>query len=95
MLEKLKFITSSAWHFLRPLIAIFLTQVGPILAQAATAAVADQAGRAVAGYEKRAGAYTDIERQLLTAGIAVGTDVTSSMINAAIEAAVLKLKAGG
>jgi hypothetical protein len=93
MWEKIKFITSSAWDFLRPFIAIFLSQIGPILVQAATAAVAAQAQRAISGAEKRDGAYGAIEGQLLQAGFAVGTDVTTSMINAAIEAAVAKLKA--
>jgi hypothetical protein len=95
MFEKLRLITSSTWSFLRPLIVIFLSKVGPVLAKAASAAVAAQAQRAASGYEKRAGAFNQIESSLVSQGIAVGTDVTASMINAAIEVAVLKLKAEG
>ena len=60
MFEKIKFLASSMWSFLRPLIKVFLSEIGPVLAQAATAAVQAAAVKAINGSEKREGAYSEI-----------------------------------
>lgn len=93
MFEKLKLITSGVWNFLRPLIAVFLSSVGPILAEAAAAAVRAQAGKSISNTAKRNNAYSMILVDLRSKGVEVGAQVTEAGVNAAIEAAVLGLKA--
>ncbi len=90
MIEKLKFIASGAWAFLRPIILIFLSQAGPILIAAATEAVAAAASlpASATGEQRREAAFNIILREVTAKGISVGT----SVINACIEAAVIKLK---
>ena len=86
----IKLFFSNVWDFLLPLIKVFLSQAGPILAKAATEAVT-----AVAinygtsdGETKRQAAFTMIQSNLINQGIQLG----SSTVNMAIEAAVAKLK---
>ena len=97
MLERLKLITSSLWGFLAPFVKIFLSAMGPALAKAALAAVMNTekyyAGEP--GATKRDEAYKMIVSDLTRQGIEIGAQVTGSMVNAAIEAAVQKLKAEG
>ena len=89
MFEKLKFLSSSVWDFLRPLIAILLSSVGPILIEAATNAVlaAQQIPNAT-GDEKRAAATKAVVEVLTKKGFEVGVAV----VNAAVENAVVALK---
>ncbi|MDD2319159.1 MAG: phage holin, LLH family [Geobacteraceae bacterium] len=91
MWEKVKFLASNMWSFLRPLIRQFLTAVGPVLAAAATAAVEAAAQKAISSTEKREGAYAEIVLALEKQGLELGKDFTARMVNAAIEAAVAGL----
>ena len=88
MWEKLKFLASGMWDFLRPLIRIFLSAMGPVLASAAKTAVQVAAAKAISNTEKKNTAYKDILVALETQGFQMGADFTESTINAAIEAAV-------
>jgi hypothetical protein len=90
MIEKLKFIASGAWTFLRPIILVFISQAGPILIQAATRAVAAAASMpaSATNSQRRDMAFNMIAGEVASKGISVGTAV----INACLEAAVVKLK---
>ena len=92
MWEKMKFLASGMWDFLRPLIRIFLSKMGPVLAAAAKTAVQVAAAKAISNAEKKDSAYKDILVALETQGFQMGADFTESMVNAAIEAAVQGLK---
>lgn len=93
MVEKLKFIFSKMWDFLYPFIKIFLSAAGPILADAALKAVRIVANTNLDDDGKRKAAYQVIVDDLRDKGINIGVQVTTSMINSAIEAALQKLKA--
>ena len=92
---KAKLVCSSIWGFVEPFVKIFLSKAGPVLASAAMQAVQATAVSLAAkdGSTKRDNAYQLIVEDLKTQGLSIGVDVTTSMINAAIEAAVQKLKA--
>jgi hypothetical protein len=88
--EKLKVLFSGLWVFLGPFVKLFLSGVGTALAKAAMDAVtatATSMGDAD-GDAKRREAFRQIRAELTRQGIQVG----ASAINAAIEAAVQKLK---
>ena len=93
MLEKLKFVASGMWVFLRPLIMLFMSKMGPVLAAAAMSAVKATADNltGATNEEKRNNAYKLIVADLEKQSIQVGTDVAVSAVNAAIEAAYQKL----
>jgi hypothetical protein len=88
-------IWSDVWDFLAPLIKIFMSEAGQILGQIALGVVMDiakdpsmvQAG----GLAKRQAAFDKIVLELKDKGLIVA----ESMINAAIEASVQKIKAEG
>lgn len=75
--------------FLAPIIKLFMSRAGRILAKAAFAAVAAvQASMAEAdGSEKREAAFNAIKKELMAEGI----DLAASSINLAIEAALQSL----
>ena len=91
--EKIKILFSKIWDFIAPFVKIFLSSAGQILAASAMEAV-----KVVATYamdndeEKRHTAFELIVKDLKTKGIELGVQISVSMINAAIEAAVQKLK---
>jgi hypothetical protein len=86
-------VSKTVWNFIFPFIKIFLSDIGPILIQAATAAVAQAATMPGAtGEDKRNAAINSVISTLETQGIKIGLQVTTSMINAAIEAAVQAMK---
>jgi hypothetical protein len=89
-MEKVKFMMSGVYAFLRPFIIILLSEGGKILMKAAQEAVTtvalNMAGST--GAEKRDAAFAIIQQHLTTAGIPMATVV----INSAIEAAVVRLK---
>jgi hypothetical protein len=92
--EKMAVVFSGIWDFLGPFVGVFLSKAGTALAQSAIQAVkvvAETAGQAD-GAEKREAAFGLIVNDLEKKGIEIGADVTSSMINAAIEVAVQKIK---
>jgi len=91
MWERIKLMMSSVWSFLLPFLKIFLSKIGPILADAAMQAVAALATSDMSGSDKRDAAFKQIENTLKSKGIEVG----ASVINSAIEAAVQNLKASG
>jgi hypothetical protein len=94
----LKLIFSRLGGFLKPFLQLFLSEIGPILAETATRAVqtvAQTATDSESDDDKRARAQKLILGQLRQRGIEIGAGVTISMINAALEAAVQKVKANG
>ncbi len=88
---RLKFAFSKVWDFLLPFIKNFMSEAGALLAETALEIIAEiqneMAG--ASSDEKRAEAFKRIEAKLKEKGIALG----ASVINAAIEAAVQKIKA--
>lgn len=92
MWDKLKFLLSEVWAFLKPFAKQLLTNSGKILltsAMAAVTAVATNMGGS-SGADKRDAALKLILSDLEAAGIELAT----STVNAALEAAVVKLKEG-
>lgn len=85
----IKLAASSIGTFLLPFVRIFLSSIGPALAQAATSAVAITAESMLtaSGAEKRDAAYKLIVENLKQQGVTA----TALMINSAIEAAVARL----
>lgn len=96
-MTRFKLLLSSLWGFLQPFVAIFLSEIGPVLAHSATEAVKLAAANLAnePGAVKRGAAFDMIVADLRHQGIELGVQVSTSMINAAIEAAVLGLKAKG
>jgi hypothetical protein len=95
MWERIKIITSSVWQFALPFLRQLLTKAGPVLMTSALSAVklvADN-GLGQSGAEKRALAFHAISADLKAQGINLGVEVSTSLVNAAIELAVQKLKA--
>ena len=88
LMEKLKFLWSNLWDFVAPFIKVLMSQAGPILAAAAIKAVTFCASTDMANDTKRQVAFDAILEDLGKQGIKLGT----SVINMAIEAAVLKIK---
>ena len=95
-MDRFKVIFTWVWAFIKPFVKQLMSKAGPILAQAALAAVKATAQNmtGATNAEKRDAAYGLIVSDLKTQGIAVGIDVGTSMVNAAIELAVQKMKAG-
>jgi hypothetical protein len=89
MFEKMKFILGQMWSFLAPFIRQMMTQAGVILAQTALSAVAtvELSMMGEDGASKRAAAFDKIKSELITQGVSIAT----STINAALEAAVVKI----
>jgi hypothetical protein len=95
--EKLKLVFSNIWDFIAPFVKIFLTSAGNILAASALTAVKAVAESMMGsdGDTKRKAAFDVIVRDLKSQGLTLGVQVTTSMIYAAIEAAVQRVKAEG
>jgi hypothetical protein len=89
--EKIKLFFSSIGDFLTPFIKIFLSSAGAILAEIAMKTVQNVAvdPKILTNDDKRKEAFSMIKGELAQRGITMA----SSMIYAAIEAAVQKLKA--
>jgi len=94
MWERIKIVSSSIWVFVLPYLRMLLSKAGPILAAAALEAVKVVAANASGATDdqKRNLAFQAIGESLKTQGIAIGVDVSTALVNAAIETAVLKLK---
>lgn len=94
-MSRFKLFFSSVWGFLQPFVALFLTKAGPLLAAAAISAVKVTAAslQEADGAQKREHAFNLIMDDLKRQGVAMGAEVTTSMVNAAIEVAVQKVKA--
>ncbi|MDY0199315.1 MAG: hypothetical protein RBR68_16050 [Tenuifilaceae bacterium] len=90
----IKLFFSKIWDFVKPFIVVLLSKSGTILATSAIQAVTTTA-HCLANKdssEKRQSAYNLIVDDLKKQGISVGIEITSSMINTAIELAVQKIK---
>lgn len=89
-MEKIKFIMSKLWMFLRPFICQLMSQGGAILAETAMTAVSAVAlsMQEADGEAKRRQAFEIIQTELTKKGVQMAT----SIINAALEAAVVSLK---
>ena len=92
MWEKLKIMGSSVWTFLLPFVRQMITQSGQILANVALQAVRDAMARGGTGADKRMFAFDKIVEDLKKQGIEAGKDIGISLINAAIEIAVQRVK---
>jgi len=89
-MDRIKFLFSGIYQFLKPFILILMTHGGMLLMQAASEAVTACATNMASspGAEKRAVAYDMIVDRLRLDGITLA----SFVVNAAIEAAVIKLQ---
>jgi LL-H family phage holin len=89
-MDKVKFVLSGVYEFLKPFIMQLLSEGGKILIIAAKEAVSAVATdmKDSPGEEKRKAAFAIIQKHLSTAGVTMATAV----INSAIEAAVVRLK---
>jgi len=89
-MDKLKFLFSSVWEFLFPLIKILMTDAGAVLSKAAADAVSTVAVTFADkdGATKREEAFKMIVATLTAAGITL----SKRFVNAALEAAVVRLK---
>lgn len=92
---QLKAMMLGIWEFLKPFLMMFTTRAGVALAGVAIQAVAavgtDSA--LLTDDDKRRAAFDQIVEDLTRQGIQIGVEVTTSMINSAIEAAVQYQKA--
>ena len=88
MWSKIKFVMSGVWGFLNPIINIFMSKSGEALADIALSAVYAVATTDMTNSEKRDAAF----KMILENMKAKGLEVTGSVINLAIEAALQKLK---
>lgn len=86
--EKLKFVGSKAFDFILPFLKILISQAGIILIESATSAVTTLSTTDLSNDARRVAAFDSITSDLKTKGISMGT----SVINLAIEAAVVKMK---
>ncbi len=84
MFEKIKFMGSKVWDFLYPFIKLLMSQIGPMIMQAAIAAVKTAAASDLDNAGKRDLAFNMIKEDL--------PELATSVINLAIEAAVTRLK---
>ena len=87
-MDKIKFMMSGVWTFLLPFIKILMSQAGQILAASALNAVSIMANRDMNSDQKRAAAAQLVKVDLANAGLEMAT----SVVNAAIEAAVVRFK---
>ena len=95
MMERVKFIWSWLWAFLKPFIRTFLTEVGRAVLMSARSAVlvAGSMPEGTSNEKRRKAAFAAIERDMKNIGYDIGFQVTESMINSAIEVALLGVKA--
>ena len=92
---KFKFLWSWVWAFLKPIIALLLSELGRALADAARAAVlsTEKLPPSVSNDQRRKVAYDLVVKDMENIGHTVGTKITVSMIYAAIELALQAIKA--
>lgn len=87
-MDKFKFFMSDLWEFMWPFIKIMLKESGKLLATSAMAAVTAAAATNLSNSDKREMALGMIKDDLRSGGITIAT----SVINTALEAAVVKLQ---
>jgi hypothetical protein len=83
-----KLYMSKIWEFLLPIIKLFLTNIGPVIAEIALSAVSTYALSDMTNDEKRQSAFNEIATQLSKKGI----EVASSVIYTSVELALQKYK---
>lgn len=88
LMDKFKFVMSSAWTFLKPFIKVLLSEIGPIIIQIALEAVKSAAASGMANDTKRSYAFNKISEGLSAKGL----KVSDSVINTSLEVAVQKIK---
>ena len=90
--DQFKLFFSSVWTFIEPFVEILLTSAGQILVTTAMDAVTQVAKdpSLLTSADKRSAAFALIIQNLEAQGIQLAT----STINAALEASVVKMKAG-
>jgi len=89
MWDAIKLWSSKIWTFLLPVIKIFMSQAGTILAEIALNAVSTYSFSDMTNDEKRQAAFSAIMEQLSKNGLEFG----ASVVNTAIELAYQKIKA--
>jgi hypothetical protein len=85
----LKLYASKVWTFLLPIIKIFLSNIGPVLADIAMQTVSTYALSDITNDDKRQAAFASIMNQLKEKGMVVA----ASTVNTAIELAYQRYKA--
>lgn len=85
MISRIRFLTSWAWAFLRPLIRDLLTERGELLAGVARDVVSDLENSELSGEARRRLAVERIKDHLRE----VWSDVPTILVHAVIEAAIL------
>jgi hypothetical protein len=88
MIERMRFLASWAWAFLRPLIRELLSDRGRLLADVARQVVGDLEDSELSGPERRAVATERIRDHIRE----VWADVPSVLLHAVIEAAIVHLR---
>lgn len=88
MWSKIKIVMSAIFNELIPFFKQFLSEYGTIVLQIAGQVVMDLATSKLSSEQKREAAYVAIKEELVKKGI----EVSSRVINSAIEVAVAKLK---
>lgn len=88
MLDVFKLIMSNVWVILKPMVLAFLSKSGTILLEVATEVVKNLAAQDLSSSDKREQAFKTIKSTLKSRKV----EVTDSLINAAIEIAVQKIK---
>jgi hypothetical protein len=83
-----RLLTSSVWDFIRPLLSQLLTEQGRMLVRLARDAVDLMEETELSGAEKREGAISMVRAALSEMGL----HLRSHLVNAAIEAAVARLR---
>jgi hypothetical protein len=84
MLEKMKFVMSGVWGFLRPLIVVLLSNIGPLLIESAQAAVIAAEGENLTGDERKKLATKAVQQVLAQKGFEVGKEVISIVLKLAV-----------
>lgn len=94
-MEKFKFIMSGLWSFLAPLIVALFTSVGQALVVSVAEAVKVGASlpAGTKSDDRYEAAFNFVKEDMANKNYILGTDFAVSLTNAAIEAAVVKLKA--
>lgn len=97
-MTKLRFILSSLWAFLLPVISVYMSPLGKVLLLAATEAVRRASGLPpqVSNVERQKVAYNNVVRAMQARGYYIedpNNVLRESLVNTAIELALQDLKA--
>lgn len=91
--QRIKFVSSEMGKWLWPFIKMYMSAFAPVVAAAATQAIAVVAEYGLTNDDdKKREAFRLIEADLKRQGIVIGVQVTTNMVNGAIVAAVQNTK---